>query len=264
LKTKFTAALTGAVLLATAATLSGCGSDKNKKLDDWAEKLCARTAPQTALISSANTSLSQVPGDGKPAALKSADSAAFGQLVDAYAKLAGIVNRAGDPPVDKGTTIRTTTVHNLDQLSAAYQKLKKQVDALDTKDQGKFADGLNSVGENSGKIKGGSDALDGLRRGDLGQAMAQQPKCAVPSPTPVSATTTPSPSGSPSGTGAGGTSGGGGGGGKTPSASASPKSSGTGKPKSGKSPTSAKSPSGDATKTPAATVAPSSSVGPKD
>jgi hypothetical protein len=260
LKTKFTAALTGAVLLATAATLSACGSDKNKKLDDWAGKLCARTAPQTALISSANTSLSQVPGDGKPAALKSADSAAFGQLVAAYAKLATIVNEAGDPPVDKGTTIRTTTVHNLNQLSTAYQKLKKQVDALDTKDQGKFADGLNSVGENSGKIKGGSDALDGLRKGDLGQAMAQQPKCAVPSPAPVSATTTPSPSGSPSVAAASG--GSGSGSGATPSASASPKSSSTAK--AGKTPTSAKSPSGDATKKADATVAPSSSAAPKD
>jgi hypothetical protein len=252
LKTKFTAALTGAVLLATAATLSGCGSDKNKKLDDWAEKLCARTAPQTALISSANTSLSQVPGDGKPAALKSADSAAFGQLVAAYDKLATIVNEAGNPPVDKGTTIRTTTVHNLNQLSSAYQKLKKQVDALDSKDQSKFADGLNSVGENLGKIKGGSDALDGLRQGDLGQAMGRQPTCAVPSPTPVSATTTPSPSGTAAS----------GGGGTAPSASASPKSSSTAK--SAKSPTSAKSPSGDATKKADATVAPSSSAAPKD
>jgi hypothetical protein len=177
-KTKLTAALSGAALIVTMGSLAGCG-DGNAKLKNWAKGVCDRASVQIKKINAANTAITQVDSAGRSADVQKADAAAFQQISDAYKALGGIVGRAGNPPVEKGgAALRTESVNNLNQLSAAYADLRKQVDALDTKDQGKFADGLQTVSDYLGKVsKSGERALDTLRKGEVGQAMAEQPGC---------------------------------------------------------------------------------------
>ena len=65
------------------------------------------------------------------------------------------------------------------------EHLRKQVDALPVTDQAKFADGLKSVSDNLAKVsKSGEQALDTLRQGEVGQAMAKQPGCQDSGATP--------------------------------------------------------------------------------
>jgi hypothetical protein len=177
-KTKLTAALSGAALIVTMGSLAGCG-DGNEKLRSWAKSVCDSASVQVKKINAANTAISQVDSGGNPADIEKADAAAFQEISDAYKALGVIVGRAGDPPVEKGgAALRTGSVNDLNQLSEAYADLKKQIDALDTKDQGKFADGLQAVSDNLGKVStSGERALDMLRKGEVGRAMAEQPGC---------------------------------------------------------------------------------------
>jgi hypothetical protein len=187
-KTKLTAALSGAALIVTMGSLAGCG-DGNAKLKSWAKSVCDSASVQVKKINAANAAITQVDSGGKPADVRKADAAAFQEISDAYKALSGIVGKAGNPPVEKGgAALRTGSVSDLNQLSAAYADLKKQTDALDTKSQAKFADGLQTVSDNLGKVsKSGEGALDTLRKGEVGQAMAEQPGCrnagGSPSPT---------------------------------------------------------------------------------
>jgi hypothetical protein len=177
-KTKLTAALSGAALIVTMGSLAGCGD--NEKLNSWAKTVCDKASVQVQKINAANATITQVDSGGKPADVQKADAAAFQKISDAYKTLAGIVSKAGNPPVEKGggAALRTGSVSDLNHLTAAYADLKKQVDDLDTKDQAKFADGLQSVSDNLGKIsKSGERALDTLRKGEVGQAMANQAGC---------------------------------------------------------------------------------------
>lgn len=172
---KLLAALSGAVML---LALSGCSDDSNKKLDNWAKGVCDQAAAQTKKINDANTAITQVNSNGKPQDVKSADSAAFQSISEAYKSLAGIVNTAGAPPVKDGAKIQQDAVSDLNGLSTQYGTLKKQVDGLDTSDQAKFADGLKGVSDSLGKVsQNGEQALDSLRQGDVGKAMAKQPGC---------------------------------------------------------------------------------------
>jgi hypothetical protein len=179
-KTKLTAALSGAALIVTMGALAGCGDNTNEKLDSWAKTVCDQASAQVKKINAANTAITQVDVGGKPADIQQSDAAAFQQISDAYKALATIVDKAGNPPVEKGgATLRSGSVADLNQLSASYTDLKRQIDDLDTKDQGKFADGLQTVSDNLGKVsKSGEQALDTLRRGEVGQAMAGQAGCA--------------------------------------------------------------------------------------
>ncbi|MEV6013148.1 small secreted protein [Streptomyces sp. NPDC051976] len=182
LNKKFLAALSGAALL---LTLAGCSDDSNKKLDNWAQGVCDQAAAQTKKINDANTAITQVNGNGKPQDVKSADSAAFQSISEAYKSLADIVSKAGAPPVDDGAKIQQDAVSDLNGLSTEYATLKKQVDGLDTSDQGKFADGLKGVSDSLAKVsKNGEQALDTLRQGDVGKAMAKQPGCKQASSSP--------------------------------------------------------------------------------
>ncbi|MFI1097478.1 small secreted protein [Streptomyces sp. NPDC020917] len=175
--TKFLTALSGAVLLLAVA---GCSSDDSgKKLNDWAKGVCDQAAAPAKQIDDANTAISKVNSGGAPADVQKADSAAFQQLSSAYASLAGIFQKAGAAPNgDEGTTFQQNAVTTLNHLSAQYESLKKQVDALNTSDQNKFADGLKSVSDSLTKTTADvQSSITTLSQGDAGKALAAQPGC---------------------------------------------------------------------------------------
>lgn len=175
---KFAAALTGAALVLTLGSLSACGDSGNKELDTWAKTVCDQASVQVKNINDANTAIAKIDSGGKPLDVRRADSAAFAQISAAYASLASIVNKAGDPPVDKGATLKKDAVSDLTKLSASYTALQKQVDGLNIADQAKFAAGLKAVSASLATVsKSGEQALDTLRQGELGTAMAKQPGC---------------------------------------------------------------------------------------
>lgn len=175
------AVTTGAATLTLA--LAGCSSSSNDKVDKYAKSVCDQVQPQLKKITDASNSIASVSnGDHKPEDVKSTDSAAFQQDSSAYKALADAVDKAGDPPVKDGATLRQNTVKQLNDAAAAYAKLKQDTDGLNTGDQGKFADGLKGMISqltNAGKI--GADALNNLQSGDIGKAMAKQRGCQKPS-----------------------------------------------------------------------------------
>lgn len=172
-------ALSCAAVLLALSSVSACSSDDTgKKLDTWAKGVCDQTAAQNKKINDANAALTKVDSGGKPETIQSADSTAFQQISDAYKSLAGIFSQAGAAPGDKGDEFQQKAVTSFTTLSTQYAGLKKQVDALDTTDQNKFATGLQGVSD-SFKQTGadGEKALSALRQGDQGAALAEQPGC---------------------------------------------------------------------------------------
>lgn len=92
--------------------------------------------------------------------------------------------------MDSGKTKQENAVKELNALSASYADLGKQSDALNTKDQAKFADGLDGVAKQLEKLsKTGTDALKELEAGDVGKAMAKQVSCKSASASASPATT---------------------------------------------------------------------------
>lgn len=176
-KKKLLAALSGsaAVLLA----VSACGGDDTaKKQDDWAKGVCDQAEVQLSKIDTANASFGKVDSGGKPQDVKTADSAAFQSISDAYKALAGIFSKAGAAPGDDGEKFQQNAVSVFNTQSAQYAALKKQVDGLDTSDQAKFAAGLGGVSTAlTQTTTNGQKSLDTLRQGDVGKALAQQPGC---------------------------------------------------------------------------------------
>ncbi|MDK0520328.1 small secreted protein [Streptomyces sp. ML-6] len=196
---KLAAALSGGAVLVI--TLSGCSSDddKSEKVNAWAKQVCDQVQPQLQKIANANADIQQQTADNsKPVDVQRTDSAAFQQISQAYKALGAAVESAGPPPVDGGETTQKEAVKELNASSAAYADLQKKVDALDTKDQAKFADGLKGIADELDKISNSGDkALKKLQSGEVGAAMAKQKGCQKPtaSTQPKSSTT---PSGSPS------------------------------------------------------------------
>lgn len=176
------AVTTGAATLTLA--LAGCSSSSNDKVDKYAKSVCDQVQPQLKKIQDASNSIASVSsGDHKPEDVKNTDSAAFSQISSAYKALADAVDKAGAPPVNNGATLQQNAVKQLNDTAGAYGTLKKDVDGLNTSDQGKFADGLKGVvGQLSNVGKSGDDALNKLQSGDVGKAMAKQPGCQKPSP----------------------------------------------------------------------------------
>ncbi|MFK8909805.1 small secreted protein [Streptomyces sp. YS-3] len=175
---KLAAALSGGAVLVLA--LSGCSSDdSDKKVNDWAKTFCDQAQPQIKKITDANASIEkQTADESKPADVQKTDSAAFQQISDAYKALAGSLDKAGVPPVDEGDKTQQEAGKELTASSASYADLKKKVDALDTGDQAKFADGLKGVADQLNTIsKSSDDALKKLESGELGKAMQKQPGC---------------------------------------------------------------------------------------
>lgn len=183
------AALSCAGALLALSSLSACSSDDTaKKLDAWAKGVCDQTAAQTKKINDAQAALAKVDVGGKPEDVRSADSAAFQQISGAFKSLAGVFSQAGAAPGDKGDEFQQKAVTSFTALSTQYAGLKKQVDALDTTDQNKFATGLKGASDSFDQIgTDGEKALSALRQGDQGKALAQQSGCrsvsATPSPT---------------------------------------------------------------------------------
>lgn len=190
---KLAAALSGGAVLVL--TLSGCSDDSDNKVNDWAKKVCDQVQPQLQKIANANASIQQQTADNsKPADVQATDSAAFQQISQAYKALGAAVNSAGAPPVDGGETTQKEAVKELNASSAAYAELKTKVDALDTEDQAKFADGLKGIADELNKIStNGDQALKKLQSGEVGSAMAKQKGCQKPT---ASASPAPAPSGS--------------------------------------------------------------------
>jgi hypothetical protein len=178
---KLTAALSGGAVLVLA--LSGCSSEKdNKELDAWAKKVCETAPAQQAKIAAAYDALEKVAKDGAPEDLQKTDSQAFQNLSEGFSARATALKNAGAPPgVEDGARKQKDAVDKLTVLSNSYADLKKQVDALDTKDQGKFASGLDDVSEQmkevSKQYKSAVTALQTLEGGDVKQAVAKQEGC---------------------------------------------------------------------------------------
>ncbi|MER5554168.1 small secreted protein [Streptomyces sp. NPDC002793] len=198
---KLAAALSGGAVLVL--TLSGCSDDSDDKVNDWAKKVCDQVQPQLQKIANANAAIQQQTGDeSKPADVQKTDSAAFQQISQAYKALGTAVQSAGAPPVEGGEATHKEAVKELNASSTAYVNLKTKVDALDPKDQAKFADGLTGIADELTKIStNGDQALRKLQSGEVGSAMAKQKGCQKPkaSAPPASAPSAPtSKSASPS------------------------------------------------------------------
>ncbi|MGW2562637.1 small secreted protein [Streptomyces sp. NPDC001514] len=174
---KLAAALSGGAVLVLA--LSGCtADDSDDKVNAWAKTVCDQAQPQIQKRADAQQTIISTAADGKPADIQAADSKAFQDIADANKALAAAVQKAGTPPVENGAKLQQDAVTELNATSAAYLALKKQIDALNPKDQQKFADGLQEVADGLAKIeKMDQDSLAKLQSGELGQAMAKEPGC---------------------------------------------------------------------------------------
>ncbi|MFD4502276.1 small secreted protein [Streptomyces sp. NPDC058457] len=190
---KLAAALSGGAVLVLA--LSGCSSNKgtDPKLIAWAKTVCDAVPAQDAKIKAANEAISTTASDttSSAATIQKTDSQAFQDMSDGYKALAAAISSAGAPPgVDDGAKRQQNVVTTLNSLSASYADLKKKVDALDTKDQAKFASGLQDVASQTTQLeaqsKSGTAALNALEQGEVKDAIAEQASCKK-----VSATTDP-------------------------------------------------------------------------
>ncbi|MEU7578729.1 small secreted protein [Streptomyces sp. NPDC041068] len=181
---KLAAALSGGAVLVLA--LSGCSDDGNKKLDDWAKKVCDSVQPQSKKIADANAAIQKETSDNSsPADVQKTDSKAFQDMSDAYKAMGTSVKSAGAPPVDDGQKKTDDAVKELNAISKSYEDLKKQVDGLDTKNQADFADGLKDVAGELDKLsKSGNEALEKLQEGEVGKAMNKQDSCKSAAATP--------------------------------------------------------------------------------
>ncbi|MFG2943840.1 small secreted protein [Streptomyces adustus] len=193
---KLAAALSGGAVLAMA--LSGCSSSgddgSSAKLSAWAKQVCDSVQPQAKKIAAANAAIQKQTSDNSaPEDVQKTDSQAFQDMSDAYKAIGAAVDQAGAP--DSGDAKNAAqkqqgAVKELNDIAASYASLKKQVDALDTKDQAKFADGLKDVASELDKLsKNGNGALKDLEAGDVGKAMAEQASCKSAASSSAPATT---------------------------------------------------------------------------
>ncbi|MHB9860051.1 small secreted protein [Streptomyces sp. YIM S03343] len=185
---KLAAALSGGAVLVMA--LTGCsssgggGTKDNKELDAWAKKVCDAVPAQDAKIKAANASIAEAASNtsNAPETIQKTDSQAFQDMSDGYKALATAISGAGRPPgVTGGAARQSEAVKNLNELSSAYADLKKKVDALDTKNQAKFATGLHDIATQMTALeaqnKSGTAALKNLEQGDVKDAIAKQASC---------------------------------------------------------------------------------------
>ncbi|MFD9333639.1 small secreted protein [Streptomyces sp. NPDC060028] len=184
---KLAAAVSGGAVLML--VLSGCGGDDgDKKADAWAKKVCDSWQPELKKIEQANADIKRVATESsKPEEVQSTDSAAFGTMSASYKAMGAALQGAGVPPAKNGEETQTAAVKGFESTSQGYAALKTKMDALDPKDQAKFAEGLKDVAAGlEDATKGGKDALDTLKAGGLDKAMNSQKGCQV-------TTTSPSP-----------------------------------------------------------------------
>ncbi|MEU3723472.1 small secreted protein [Streptomyces sp. NPDC031705] len=143
---KLAAAVSGGAVLML--VLSGCGGedDGDKKADAWAKKVCDKWEPELTKIKTTNDELKRVASQSsKPEEVQQTDSAAFQTLSEAYKSMGGALSQAGEPPVKDGKPAADSVVKSYGEISKSYTELKTKIDALDPKDQSKFAEGLQGV-----------------------------------------------------------------------------------------------------------------------
>lgn len=174
---KLAAAVSGGAVLVLA--LTGCSDEGDGgKVDAWAKSVCDKAQPQIQKRTDAQQAIISTSVDGKPADIQAADSKAFKDIADANKALASAVQAAGSPPGEGQEQLRQDAIKELNATATAYLDLKKKVDALDPKNQQKFADGLQDVADGLKKIqKMDQVALGKLQSGDLGKAMGKQKGC---------------------------------------------------------------------------------------
>ncbi|MHC5906484.1 small secreted protein [Streptomyces sp. S6] len=196
---KLVAALSGGAVLIL--TLSGCSNEKkdevNKDLVAWAGKLCSDVPALKAKIDAASASFQKVSSNGlPPKEVQQTLSKAFQDQAEGYKGLADAINSAGAPPgVENGATKQQNAVQVLTSLSTSYAGLKTKADALDVKNGGKFAVGLEAVASDIKALKTSDTALTDLETGDVKRAMIEQDTCrqtAIPTPS-IDPVTTPAP-----------------------------------------------------------------------
>lgn len=194
---KLAAALSGGAVLVVA--VSGCSDSGEEgpdpKLVSWAKTVCDAVPAPNAKIRSANAAIAAIATDSNlpPKSAQKTYAEAFQDMADGYKALADALDTAGAPPgVDGGAKLQRDAAKNLAGLSSSYAELKKKVDGLDTKDQGKFARGLKDVASQSKEIgkqsDSGTQALKRLEQEDVKKAMAKQPSCKVAASSSGSAT----------------------------------------------------------------------------
>ncbi|MCJ1678261.1 small secreted protein [Streptomyces sp. APSN-46.1] len=182
---KFAAAVSGGAVLILA--LSGCGGDDgDKKADAWAKKVCDAWQPELKKIEAANADIKRVSSENnKPEEVQKTDSEAFQTMSDSYKSMGGALSAAGVPPVEDGQATQDAAVKGFEDTSKGYAELKVKVDALDAKDQNKFAEGLKDVANGLAEAtKGGEEALAKLKAGGLDKVMNSQKGCQVTVPSP--------------------------------------------------------------------------------
>lgn len=182
---KLAAALSGGAALML--VLSGCGGDdSDKKADAWAKKVCDQWQPELKKIEAANADIKRVATESsKPEEVQQTDSAAFATMSASYKSMGTALQGAGVPPVENGQATLDEAVKGFESTSKGYADLKTKMDALDPKDQTKFAEGLKELaGGLEEATKGGKDALSQLNAGGLDKAMNSQQGCQVAAPSP--------------------------------------------------------------------------------
>ncbi|MFI1649183.1 small secreted protein [Streptomyces avidinii] len=177
---KLAAAMSGGAVLML--VLSGCGGDEtDEKASAWAKKVCDQWQPELKKIETANADIKRVASESsKPEDVQKTDSAAFGAMSESYRTMGAALQSAGVPPVKNGAATQAAAAKGFESTSKGYADLKAKMDALDPKDQPKFADGLKEVaGGLQEATKGGQDALAQLNAGGLDKAINSQKGCQV-------------------------------------------------------------------------------------
>ncbi len=174
----------GAVLM---LVLSGCGGDdSDKKADAWANKVCDQWQPELQKVEAASAEIKRVATESsKPDEVQKSDSAAFATMSESYKTMGAALQGAGVPPVKNGQATLDAAVKGFEETSKGYADLKAKMDALDAKDQTKFAEGLKELaGGLQEAAKGSKDALAQLNAGGIDKAMNSQKGCQVTAPSP--------------------------------------------------------------------------------
>ncbi|MFJ1757717.1 small secreted protein [Kitasatospora sp. NPDC088134] len=185
-------------LLALAAV--GCSADDSAKLDGWAKNVCDSARDPIAQSRTALADTGNVKDGEAPADLQKRLSADLATLAATNQQLADAVQKAGAPKIDNGTKVQQDAVNELKQVAQGYLDAQKKLDGLSSGDQGKFADGLRSVGDQVQRLSQVSTtALGALQSGDLGDAIKKQTGCKAPAPGAGAPAADPSGSAAPGG-----------------------------------------------------------------
>ncbi|TQF04642.1 hypothetical protein E6W39_23490 [Kitasatospora acidiphila] len=240
------------VLLATgAAACTDSSSDNSKALDGWAQQVCDGLRDPVAQSRAALDDTAQVKQNESAADLQKRLSGDLGQLSTSNQQIADAMSKAGAPKIANGAGVQQDAVNELHQASQGFKDVQQKLTALPTNDQGKFADGLKSIGDQAQQLaKLSNTAMTTVQTGDLGKAFARQPGCRAA----ADASGSPAPNAAPSGSG-------------SPAAStgASPGAPSSGSPAAGGSasgspsgsPSAGGSPSGNGSGSPSGSASPS-------